>query len=143
MSHFPCFSVLLTIFQVIQCLCFVFHVFQFSCHIPGKRVFLFHFPRFSFISPYSRSDSVFVTFSTFCIFIAIYQVRQCAFLIFHVFQCFLPYSRYYHVSFSFLLFYSVSHHIPDLIVFWSHFPHFSFFGHNPGATVCISHCSRF
>ena len=104
MSHFPRFSFFLTIFHAIQCLCFIFLIFQFSCHIPCGRVFVFHFPRFSFISPYSRSDSVFVTFSTFCIFIAIYQVRQCAFLIFHVIHCFSPYSTFYGVCFPFCSF---------------------------------------
>ena len=34
-SHFSWFSVFLSIFQVIQCLCLIFHVFQFSRHNPG------------------------------------------------------------------------------------------------------------
>ena len=31
------FSVFLAIFQVIQCLCLIFHIFQFSCHNSGPR----------------------------------------------------------------------------------------------------------
>jgi len=31
--YFSRFSVFLALFQVIQCLCLIFHVFQFSCHI--------------------------------------------------------------------------------------------------------------
>ena len=127
MSHFPHFSVLLKIFQVIQCLCFIFHVFQFSCHIPSKRVFLFHFPHFSFFSRYYRSYSVFLTFSTFCICLAIYQVLQFAFLIFHVIHCFSPYSSSYGVCYPFLLVFSVSCHIPGTTILVSHFSPFSVF----------------
>jgi hypothetical protein len=39
-SHFPGFSVFLTIFQVTQCLCLIFHFFQFSHHIPDPAVYV-------------------------------------------------------------------------------------------------------
>ena len=79
----------------------LFTFFSVSRHIPGPTVCISHFSRFS-------------------VFLAIFQVLQCAFLIFHVFQCFLPYSRSYSVSVSFSMF-------------------FSFFRITPGPTVCISH----
>jgi hypothetical protein len=56
-------------------------------------------------------------------FLAICQVLQCAFLIFHGFQCFSPYSRSYSVRF--------------------HCPRFSIFCHIPSTTVCISHFQSF
>jgi hypothetical protein len=39
-------------------------------------------------------------------FLTIIQVLQCTFVIFPLFQCFSPYSRSYHVSFSFSFFVS-------------------------------------
>ena len=89
-----------------MCVCLIFHVFRFSHHIPGPIVCVFHFPRFSVFSPYSRSYREYFSFSTFfnvsrhipgsavyvahfarfSVFLAIFQVLQCAFLIFHVFQ---------------------------------------------------------
>jgi hypothetical protein len=75
-------------------------------------------------------------FPRFSVFFANIQVLQCAFLIFHLFQCFSlyihptvcvshfplfsvfsPYSRSYRVHFSFSNFFSVSHHIPGHTVF--------------------------
>jgi hypothetical protein len=49
----------------------IFHVFLFSPNIPGDKVCISHFPRFS-------------------VSLTIFQVLQCLFLIFHVFQ----YSRH-------------------------------------------------
>ena len=137
-SHFWSFSLSLAIFQVLQCVCvsfysfvsfltifqvlhcriLLFHVFSVSCHIPGHRVFVSHFPRFSVFSPLSRSYSVYFSFfyvfhcffpcfshfAVFSVFIAIFQVLPCEFLIFLVGQ--------------------FSRHIPI-------------------PTVCISHLSRF
>jgi hypothetical protein len=82
---FPPFSVFPTIFHVLQC---VFFIFQ-NCHF----------------SPYSRSDSMHFSFSTFfsvsrhnagltlcfshfsrfSVFFAIFHIIQCVFLIFHDF----------------------------------------------------------
>ena len=77
-------------------------------------------------------------FSTFFSFLAIFQVLQCVYLIFHDFQCFLPYSRSYQLIFSiselsFFLTYSRSYSV--------HFSFFTFFTvscHIPGPTVCVS-----
>ena len=132
-----------TTLKVLRYAFIIFHVFSISRHIPGQTVFLSHFPRFSVFSPYSRSYSVCVSFSTFISFHAIIQVLQCVVLIFHVF--------------------SVSHHIPCPKVCVSYFPrfsvfsqyyrsysvHFSFFMflstscHNPGSKVSSSHFASF
>jgi hypothetical protein len=140
---FSTFSVFVAIFQVLQCVCFIFHFFQFSRHIPAPTVCISHFPCLS-VSPYYRSYNVCVSFSTFFSFLAIFHVLQCAFLIFHVFSVchhitgptvyvshfprfsvFSPYSRSYCVHFSFSTFFSVSRHIPGPTVCISHFPRFS------------------
>jgi hypothetical protein len=55
---FCMFLVFLAIFTVLTCEFHIFLVFQFSCYIPGQTVFVSHFPRFSFFSPYSRTYSV-------------------------------------------------------------------------------------
>ena len=79
-------------------------------------------------------------------FIAIIQVLQCAFLIFHVFtfshqipshtvfvsyfprfSIFFPQSSSYSVNFSYLKFFTVSYHIPCTTVCVSHFTSFSLF----------------
>jgi hypothetical protein len=93
-------------------------------------------------------------------FLAIFQVLQCAFLIFHIFQCFSPYSISYHVCVSFSTFFSflpiiqtysahcsfftlfsVSRHIPVYTMFVTHFPWFLFFclffHHIPGPTCVL------
>jgi hypothetical protein len=64
--NFTCFSVLLAIFRVIQCLCLIFHVCQFSCQNPGPIVCIFPISFFfhSF-SSYFRSYSVCFSFYTF------------------------------------------------------------------------------
>ena len=91
-SHFPRFSLFLPIFQLIYCLCPIFHiflvfffffflpfskscivrftlfhVFQFSCRILAPTVCISHFPNFS-------------------VFFAIFHILQSVYLIFHVFQ---------------------------------------------------------
>ena len=143
-----------------------------------------HFPRFSFFSPYSRTYSVhfslsqflsfslyipgqtvfvskFVRFSGF--FVAIFQVLHGAFLIFHFFRCFLPYSTSYRLFVSFSTFFSILAIIqvlPCIFHIFSRFPLFlaiflflqcvflifhdyQFSPHTPGPTVCISHFPRF
>ena len=89
------------IFQLLQCVCLLFHVFQFSRHIPGAPLCVSHFTCFSGFSPYSRSYHDFLmfllcqfsrhiqghyivcfSFSKFFKFLAIFQVLQWAFLIF-------------------------------------------------------------
>ena len=82
-------------------------------------------------------------FSRFFNFLAIFQVRKCTFLIFHVFQCFLPYSRSYSVHFSFLTFFGVFAIFQCLQCAFLIFYVFQFFQHIPGPRVCIAHFSRF
>jgi hypothetical protein len=81
------------IFQVLQCTLLIFCLIQCFSPYLGQTVFVSHFPRFSVFLPYSRSNTVCVSFSTFFSFLAIFQVLECGSLTFHVFLCFLPYSR--------------------------------------------------
>ena len=60
--------------------------FQFSRHIPGPTVYFSHFSRFSVISSFFKSSSGCFSFYMIFTFLAIFQVLQWAFLIFHVFQ---------------------------------------------------------
>ena len=91
-------------------------------------------------------------------FLTIIQVLQCTFLIFHLFQCILPYSRSYHVSFSFSLLvsflaiiqllqciclifhvFTVSRHILGSKVSVSHFPSLLVFSpYSSSDSVCFS-----
>ena len=101
-------------------------------------------------------------FSVIFSFLAIFQVLQCAFLIFHVFQwfrhfassqvdvshfpwfsVFLPYSMSYSGHFSFSTFFSFSRHSSRPKGFISHDPHFQLSWPIAGPTVCISHFSCF
>ena len=84
----------------------IFHDFQFSLHTPGLQCAFLIFHVFQCFSPYSRSNSVSVSFSMFSWFLAILEVLQCVFLIFHVFQCYLPYFTSYSVSLSFSMIFS-------------------------------------
>jgi hypothetical protein len=68
-SHFPRFLVFLSIFQVLPCVCLIFHVIQ-------------------WYSVYFISHRVSFSFYSFSSFISIFQVLQYEFVIFHVFQCF-------------------------------------------------------
>ena len=115
-SHFPPFSVFLNIFLSNSVCISFFALFSFltivffsfftflnvSRHISRPTVCVFHFPKLSFL--------------------AIFQVRQYAFLIFHLFQCFSPQCRSYTVFFSFFTFFSVFCHISHHTVCVSHFP---------------------
>jgi hypothetical protein len=105
-SHFLRFSVFLTIFLVIHFLCLIFHVFQFSCHNPGPTVY------FSCLTFFSVSCHIpvptmcfFFHFAHFSVFLAIFHVLPCEFLIFLICQ----FSRLFQV----------------LQVCVSHIPHFS------------------
>ena len=141
-------QVLLDIFQVLQCLCSIFHFFQWflpysrSYHISFSfssfDIFLaifqvlkwvcipFHvFQFFQHILVPVMWISLFFFFS-FSSFIAIFQVLQCAFLIFHPFQFFSPYSRSYSV-YLILHILQFFRHIPGPIMFISHFSSFSVF----------------
>jgi len=126
---FYMFSIFFPIFQVQKCVYLTFHVVQFSRHIPGLAVCVFHFsrfsvficqspsprvcvsilPRFSVFSPHSRSYTVhfFFIFSHFSVFLAIFQVISCLCLIFYLFK--------------------FSRHIPSPTACVSNFPRFSVF----------------
>ena len=108
--------------------------FPVSCQFLDPTKWVYHFPRLSGLSPYSKSYSGCVPFPFF--------------------KVFSPYSRSYHVHFSLFTFFSVSCHIPGPTMWVSYFPcwiivHFSLFTfftvscHNPVPTVYISHFSRF
>jgi hypothetical protein len=104
--------------------------------------------------------SVCFSFSKFFNFLFIFHVLQCTFLIFHVFECFPPYSRLLRQIFQIFQF---SWHILGPTVCISDFSRFSIFlaifyflqcvfllfndfqfsCHIPGPTVCISHFSHF
>ena len=83
--------------------CVSFSMFShFSSHIPGPTQNIPHFSTFSvFLTIFQVLQCVCVSFFTFVSFLAIFQALQCTFLIFHLFQCFSLYSRSYHVNFSF------------------------------------------
>ena len=106
------------------CVCFIFHIFQFSRHNPGPTVCFSHFSHFSvfraifhvllcvFLILHDFQVSLHIPGPTMCIshfahfsmFLVIFQVLQCTFLIFHVFECFSPYSRSYSFCVSFTIF---------------------------------------
>jgi len=102
------------IFQFVKWMSLIFHDFQFSCHIPCPTVDISKFSTFfSFPRHISRSKVCISPFSVIFIFLAIFQVLQCAFLIFHVFQRFRHFSIQVDVShfpsFSVFLPYSMSY----------------------------------
>ena len=123
-SHFPSFWVFPAIFQVKECLCIIFHLFQFFFVIFNVLQCPFLIFTF-FIVPNFTSYSMYFSFS-FWVFLAIFQVLQCVFLIFHVFW-FLAIIRSYIVHFSFSTFFSFSRHISHPTVCISHSPWFSVF----------------
>ena len=128
------------IFQVVKWMFLLFHDFHFSCHIPHPTVDIsklsnfFCFPRL--ISPPKVCISHFPEIFSF---FAIFQVLQCAFLIFHVFQCFIIFQV---VKWMFLIFhdFQFSCHIPRPTVDISKFStFFSFPRLISPPKVCISH----
>ena len=77
-------------------------------------------------------------------FLPIFQVLQCEFLIFHVFQCFLPYFRSSRVHISVSMFLSVFHHtLHTLQCAFLNIHVYQVSGHIPGPPVCISHFPNF
>ena len=115
------FSVFLAIFQVLQCVCLFFHVFQFSHH---PTLGISYFPGFLVV-------------------LAIFQVKQCSCTIFDVFQFsrHIPGSTVYNSPFSrFSVFLAIFLVIPCLCLI---FHVFVFYRHITGPTVCISHFSCF
>ena len=120
-SHFSRFSVFMPYFMsynvnfsfstffnsldIIQVYCVYFSFFTFfsvSSSILGHTVFVSHFARFSvFFAIFQALPCEFLIFLLCQFLLHIIQVLQCLCSIFHVFQWFLPYSRSYHISFSF------------------------------------------
>ena len=99
------FSTFFSSLAIIQVYCVYFSFFMFfsvSSRIPGRTVFVSHFARFSvFFAIFQALPCEFLIFLLCQFLLDIFQVSQCLCSIFHVFQWFLPYSRSYHVSFSF------------------------------------------
>jgi hypothetical protein len=85
----------------------IFHVFQFSCHNPGPKVYISHF-------------------SCFSVFFTILQVLLWEFLIF-LFGQFFAIFQVPRCAFLFFTFFSVSRHIPGPTMCVSHFARFSVF----------------
>ena len=127
-SHFERFSLFLAIFQVLPSEFLIFLLCQ--CF-------------FFFFSPYSRSYSVCVPFSTFFSFLAIIQVLHCVFVIFHIFECFLPYSRSNSVCVSFSTFFSFLAIVQVYCMYFSFSTFFNVSSHILGPTVYVSHFKCF
>ena len=128
-SYSVCFSIW-SFFRVshhisfLPCEFLIFLICQFSRHIPVPTVCNFHFSRF-------------------LVFLAIFQILQCAIFIFHVFQCFLPHFRLYSVCASFSIFF---YFLAIYHVIQSAFPHFQVFhcfSSQLDPAVCVSNFLRF
>jgi len=123
-SYFSRFSVFIAIFQVLQFLCFIFDDFHFFSYIRRPTECFSHFAILMYFSRYSRSYHMSFSFSLLVSFLAIFQVLQCVFLIFHFFQCFSPYFAFYCVCVSFSTFIQFSRHNTGPTLSISHFSHF-------------------
>ena len=116
-----------------------FSVFR---HNPGPTVCFSHFARCSvFLAIFQVLPCEFLIFILFH-FPAIFQVLQCVFLILHIFLCFSPHSRSYSVCSSFSTFFSFFTIIEDLQCVFFNVHVFQFFCHIP-PTVFESHFKRF
>ena len=99
---------------------FIFHDFQFSCHIPGPSVCISHFSRFLVISSFFKSSSGCFSFSMIFSFFSIFHVLQWSFLNIPPFSVFL----------------AIFHVLKCVFLI---FRDFQFSRHIPAPTVCISH----
>ena len=110
--HIPGPTVYISYFPFLECFlpysrsyCVYFSFFTFfsvSSSIVGCTVFVSHFARFSVIfAIFQALPCEFLIFLLCQVLLDIFQVLQCLCSIFHFFQWFLPYSRSYHISFSF------------------------------------------
>ena len=164
--HFPWFSVSVPYSRAYSVYFSFSTFFSLSSHIPGQTVFVSHFPsfwlflainssptvcisqflRFQCSSPYFTSYCLCFSFSIIYTFLTIFQVLQCAFLIFSLFTVsrhitpptvhvynfpwFSVNSTLFQVlqcAFLTFLVFQFFRHIGDHTVFSSHFPLFSFF----------------
>jgi hypothetical protein len=105
-SHFPHFSVFSPKSRSYIVYFSYFTFFPVSRHISGPTIWVSHFLPLSFFSPYSRSYIVCYSFSTFSVFLTIFHVLSCEFLILFIFKFY--------------------HHLTGSTVCISHFPTFSF-----------------
>ncbi|SFW05321.1 Uncharacterised protein [Chlamydia abortus] len=87
--NFPPFSVFYAIFHFLKCVFLIFSDFQFSRHIPGPSVCISHFSRFLVILSFFKTSSGCFSFSMIFSFLAILQVLQWTFLNFPYFSVFL------------------------------------------------------
>ncbi|SFW06969.1 Uncharacterised protein [Chlamydia abortus] len=139
-SHFPFVSDFV-IFQVVKWMFLIFHGFQFSCHIPRPTVDISKFSTFSvFLAIFHVLNCIFLIFMIFS-FLAIFQVLQCAFTFFTFFSDFVIFQVVKH--FSFFTYFS------DFVIFqvvkgmFLIFHDFQFSCHIPRPTVDISKFSTF
>ena len=111
---------ILNIRQVLQCVFIFFSCFsELPWHISLPTLCVYHFPWFQF-SQLILGPTLYIShFPGLWVFLAVFHVLQCVFLIFHDFQ--------------------FSHHIPGPRVCISNFPRFwVFLAINSSPTVCIS-----
>ena len=126
-SPFPCFSVFLP-YSGSNTVCFHFPHFNVSRHIPGSTLCVSHICFVLQVYRHIPGPTVCNShFPPFSVFLAIFPVKECLCLIFHVFSVFSPYSKSYTVHFSISMYFSVSYPIPDPKVSISHFPRFTIF----------------
>ena len=129
--------------QVIECSCLIFQDFQFPRHNPGTTVYIFDFLLYSpFFAINFTSLCVCFSFSMILNFHALLQVLQCAFLICHIFPCFLSPTRSNNVCVSFSMFFSFLAIIQVLECVFLIFHVFDCFWPYPKSyRVCVSFCN--
>ena len=121
--HFSIFSVFLTIFQFIQCLCLNFHFFKFSRQNPSTT---------ACISQYFTYSTIFRDISAPTVGASHIKYFSMIFAIIHVVAC----------EFLILLVCHFSRHIPGPTMWVFHFFVGEFYRLFTGPTVGISHFSR-
>ena len=136
--------------------------FQFSCHIPGPIVCIYHFSCFSiFLIIFHYLKSVILIFRNFhfsrhipgptmCIFhfsrllvISLFFKSSSVCFSFSMISSFLAIFHVLELPLSFSSFFSFPRHISHPTVCVSHFPQNQLSSHIPCPTVCFSHFSRF
>jgi hypothetical protein len=85
-SHITHFSGIFSIIHILPCVFLVFLYCQFSYHISGPTLWVSHFLFGDFIRHIPGSTVGISHFSRFSLFLAIFQVIQCFWLIFNVFK---------------------------------------------------------
>ena len=119
----------------------IFQNFQFLAYSRSYSVH-FSFSTFFSVSRHNAGPTVYFShFSRFSVLLAIFHIIQCAFLIFHPFQCFLPYFRSNNICVSFFTYFSFLAIILVLQCVFLIFHVFQcfFFCLISHHTVCVSH----